>query len=109
MDNGPELISVLLADWAEKNGVELEFIQPGKPTQNSYIERFNRTYREEVLDFYLFKSLTEVKEITENWLRQYNEERPHESLGDLTPAEFLMKNSPKESLLLDGTNLGRFT
>jgi len=81
---------------AEKNGVELAFIQPGKPTQNSYIERFNRTYREEVLDFYLFKSLTEAKEITENWLRQYNEERPHESLGDLTPAEFLMKNSPKE-------------
>ncbi len=96
MDNGPELISVLLADWAEKNGVALEFIQPGKPTQNSYIERFNKTYREEVLDFYLFKSLTEVKEITKNWLRQYNEERPHESLGDLTPAEFLMKNSPKE-------------
>jgi putative transposase len=96
MDNGPELISVLLADWAEKNGVALEFIQPGKPTQNSYIERFNKTYRQEVLDFYLFKSLSEVKEITENWLRQYNEERPHESLGDLTPAEFLMKNSPKE-------------
>jgi len=96
MDNGPELISVLLADWAEKNGVALEFIQPGKPTQNSYIERFNKTYREAVLDFYLFKSRTEVKEITENWLRQYNEERPHESLGDLTPAEFLMKNSPKE-------------
>lgn len=96
MDNGPELISVLLADWAEKNGVALEFIQPGKPTQNSYIERFNKTYREEVLDFYLFKSLTEVREITENWLRQYNEERPHESLGDLPPAEFLMKNSPKE-------------
>jgi putative transposase len=48
------------------------------------------------LDFYLFKSLTEVKEITENWLRQYNAERPHESFGDLTPAEFLMKNSPKE-------------
>ena len=97
MDNGPELISVLLADWAEKNGVEFELIQPGKPTQNSYIERVNRTYREEVLDFCLFKSLTEVKEITENWRRQYNEERPHESLGDLTPAEFLMKNSPKEA------------
>lgn len=97
MDNGPELISVQMADWAEENNVTLEFIQPGKPTQNSYIERFNRTYREEVLDFYLFSSLTEVREITENWLRQYNEERPHESLGNLPPAEFLMKNSPKEN------------
>ena len=71
MDNGPELLSVLLADWSEKNRVAFEFIQPGKPTQNAYIERFNKTFREEILDFYLFKSLTEVKEITSNWLRQY--------------------------------------
>ena len=97
MDNGPELISVQMADWAEEHNVTLEFIQPGKPTQNSYIERFNRTYREEVLDFYLFRSLTEVRDITESWLRQYNEERPHESLGNLPPAEFLMKYSPKEN------------
>ena len=96
MDKGPELISVLLADWSEKNRVALEFIQPGKPTQSSYIERFNKTFREKVLDFYLFKSLTEVKEITSNWLRQYNEKRPHESLGNLTLAEFLMKKSPRE-------------
>lgn len=89
MDNGPELTSVKLAAWAEEHEVELEFIKPGKPTQNSFVERFNRTYREEVLDAYVFKTLTEVREITEKWLREYNEERPHESLGNLTPAEYL--------------------
>lgn len=96
MDNGPELISIQMAEWAEAHGVELEFIQPGKPTQNSYVERFNRTYRTEVLDFYLFSSLAEVKEITANWLKQYNEERPHESLGNIPPAEYLEINSPQK-------------
>lgn len=95
MDNGPELISVQMAEWAEAHDVELEFIQPGKPTQNSYVERFNRTYRTEVLDFYLFSSLLEVKEITEGWRKQYNEERPHESLGNIPPAEYLEINSPQ--------------
>ena len=97
MDNGPELISVTLADWAEQHGVELKFIQPGKPVQNSFVERFNRTYREEVLNFYIFSKLSEVQEITDNWLREYNEERPHEALGNLTPEEFLMSNSGETS------------
>lgn len=88
MDNGPEFISTILADWAEDHTVNLEFIQPGKPTQNAYIERFNRTYRDEVLNMYVFKTLSEVRTITEEWLDQYNEERPHEALGDLTPFEF---------------------
>ena len=83
MDNGPEFISTALAEWAEEHTVELEFIKPGKPTQNSYVERFNRTYREEVLNMYLFRTLNEVRELTENWIREYNEERPHDSLGDL--------------------------
>jgi transposase InsO family protein len=68
MDNGPELVSLALAQWAEEHGVMLEFIKPGKPTQNAFIERFNRTYRTEILDFYLFRTLNEAREITERWL-----------------------------------------
>jgi putative transposase len=97
MDNGPELTSVKLAEWSEKHGVQLEFIEPGKPTQNSYVERFNRTYREEVLSMYVFNSLDEVRELTETWLKEYNEERPHESLGNLTPAEYLGINFKLEN------------
>ncbi|ULR31940.1 IS3 family transposase [Dickeya fangzhongdai] len=88
MDNGPELVSLTLAQWAEEHGVALEFIKPGKPTQNAFIERFNRTYRTEILDFYLFRTLNEVREITERWLHEYNSERPHESLNNLTPEEY---------------------
>ncbi|MCP0914258.1 IS3 family transposase [Legionella sp. 27cVA30] len=100
LDNGPEFISLVLADWAEKHGVTLEFIQPGKPTQNSFIERFNRTYRNEILDFYLFRDLNEVREITGKWMKEYNEERPHESLGDLSPFDYkLIKNKSENSSL----------
>ena len=88
MDNGPELVSMALAQWAEEHGVLLEFIKPGKPTQNVFIERFNRTYRTEILDFYLFRTLNEAREIMERWLAAYNNERPHESLNNLTPEEY---------------------
>ena len=87
-DNGPEFISNKLDEWAGKHGVLLGFIQPGKPAQNAYIERFNRTYREEVLDLYLFDSLAEARAITEAWLEEYNAIRPHESLGGLTPYRY---------------------
>ena len=100
MDNGPELTSVKLAEWAETHNIKLDFIQPGKPTQNSFIERFNRTYREEVLDMYVFNRLSEVREITESWLKEYNEERPHESLGNMTPTEYLESNDPEISILM---------
>ncbi len=92
LDNGPELTSIRLAGWAEQHGVRLEFIKPGRPMQNGFIERFNRTYRTEVLDMFVFKRLKEVQEITESWVREYNEERPHESLGNLTPKEYLAVN-----------------
>lgn len=94
MDNGPEFVSIAIADWADDHGIDLEFIQPGKPTQNSYVERFNRTYRDEVLNMYIFKTLNEVRELTDDWIREYNEERPHDSLEDLTPIEYLNKYDP---------------
>lgn len=93
VDNGPELISRELARWAEKNHVTLAFIQPGKPAQNGYVERFNRTYREAVLDAYLFSSLQEVRAITEDWLNDYNTIRPHAALDGLPPHQFALINA----------------
>jgi putative transposase len=93
MDNGPELISAELEAWARKHGIRLLFIQPGKPNQNAYIERFNRTYRNEVLDCYVFETLEEVRRMTADWLVRYNEQRPHESLGNLSPRQYLMTRS----------------
>lgn len=77
-----------MAAWAEAHETRLEFIQPGKPTQNSHVESFNRTNRIEGLDLYVFSSRDGVREVTENFVREYNEERPHESLGDMPSAEF---------------------
>ena len=88
LDNGPELIAHKLAAWAEAHHVELAHIQPGKPAQNAYIERFNRTFREEVLDAYVFSSLDEVREITEAWLEEYNAIRPHAALQGMSPYQY---------------------
>jgi putative transposase len=104
LDNGPEFVGSVMAAWAEERGVNLEFIQPGKPTQNSYIERFNRTYREEVLDLYIFNSLSEVREATEDFVREYNEFRPHESLGDVSPLTFTAQRAGDVPGPLGGTS-----
>lgn len=90
-DNGPEFISHIMLDWCHKNRIQHQFIQPGKPTQNCFIERFNGSFRKEILDAYVFYSLNELKLITENWMNEYNTYRPHESLNGLTPELYLLK------------------
>jgi putative transposase len=87
-DNGPEFRSKLLRRWLLLKEVNHVFIQPGKPAQNAIIERFNRTYREDVLDANLFHSLDEMRAITAEWVKDYNEERPHQSLNYQTPNVF---------------------
>jgi len=69
----------------------IDYIEPGKPNQNAYIERFNRSYRTEVLDTWLFHDLDEVREMSWAWMLEYNEERDHDSLGGRTPAELLQQ------------------
>ena len=87
VDNGPEFISLLLTMWCKNHKITLQFIQPGKPTQNAYVERFNRSFRRGVLDAYLFETLDQVREIANEWTLDYNTERPHESLGNRSPLD----------------------
>jgi putative transposase len=87
-DNGSEFTSQVMDLWAYHNQVKIDFSRPGKPTDNAYVESFNGTFRAECLDVHWFASLTEAKQIIETWRREYNESRPHRSLGDRTPTEF---------------------
>lgn len=88
-DNGPEYISGALRTWAEKKGITIEYIQPGKPQQNAYIERYNRTVRYDWLNQHLFTSIAEVQEHATQWLWIYNNERPNMALGGITPKQKL--------------------
>jgi len=89
VDNGPEYVSSTLTIWAEKLGIALTYIQPGKPQQNAYVERYNRTVRHEWLDLYIFESIEEVQQIATEWLWSYNHERPNMGNGGMTPAQKL--------------------
>lgn len=90
-DNGPEFQSQVLDFWAHRHGVTLSFIQPGKPVQNAFVESFNGKFRDECLNENYFTSLLDAQTTIEAWRKDYNEMRPHSSLGDLTPAEFAIK------------------
>ena len=96
-DNGPEFTSEHFTNWAKDNGIVIQFIQPGKPTQNAFVERFNGTYRYEILDAYSFRRLSEVRNITNKWIKHYNQVRPHAALGYRAPLA-LLKNNDSSNL-----------
>jgi putative transposase len=91
VDHGTELTSRGLDEWAYRRGVKLAFTTPGKPTENGYIESFNGKLRDECLNAWQFVSIADAKEKVEDWRRDYNHRRPHSSLGQLTPSEYLQR------------------
>ena len=88
VDNGPEFMAKVFMNYC-KNRTQIQYIQPGKPTQNAYIERLNRLFREDVLDAYLFEDLEEVGILAEDWRQDYNRNHPHKSLGRMSPEAYL--------------------
>jgi len=107
VDNGPEYIAQILAEWCERHGIELKHVQKGSPYQNGFVERFNKSFREEVLDAHSFTRLKEAQALANAWAWMYNNERPHESLGYLPPVQFAqqrLRSKAPASLLTDTPN-----
>jgi putative transposase len=87
-DNGPEFISARLSDWCEQQDIALHWIQPGKPTQNAYSERFNDSFWRKLLAAHLFRSLAHVRQLVDEWMLDYNTQRPHQALNFMISLEF---------------------
>ncbi len=90
-DNGTELTSMAVLKWCQETGVEWHYIQPGKPMQNGFVESFNGSFRDECLNETLFSTLIQARQQITDWRKDYNHNRPHSSLGNLTPIEYAMK------------------
>jgi len=101
-DSSPEFLGGAFVSWCKTNGIFIDYVESGKPNQNAFIERFNRSYRIEVLDSWLFRNLDEVRELIETWRQEYNEERPQKGLGGLTPSQYAKKLEEKTSTLTAG-------
>lgn len=99
VDNGPEFLSAAFVKFCESEGIKIKYIQPGRPMQNAFVERFNRTFREDVLDAYIFESINELRRITEEWVEEYNNYHPHESLGGKSPKAYAAVNYGKHAAL----------
>lgn len=98
VDNGPEFRSLVMDEWAWRHGIKLDFIDPGKPQQNGFIESFNGTFRAECLDLHWFRSINEARRIVEAWRQDYNHVRPHSALDYLTPAAFRSAQSSRMAM-----------
>ncbi len=105
LDNGPEFSGHALDAWAFQRGVTLHFIQPGKPVQNAFIESFNGKFRDECLNEHWFVTLQEAQGVIEAWRREYNEERTHSTLGDVTPMEFIKNHQDRSQTPQELTSL----
>ncbi|MDC6387045.1 IS3 family transposase [Muricauda sp. SK9] len=93
MDNGPEFIAKLTSQWSEMHGIEFKYIQPGKPTQNAFVERFNGSFRRGALNRFIFEDIDQVREQARIWMDDYNNYRPHKALGYVSPKQYLELNS----------------
>ena len=93
MDNGPEFIAKLTSQWSEMHDIEFKYIQPGKPTQNAFVERFNGSFRRGTLNRFIFEDIDQVREQARIWMEDYNNYRPHKALGYVSPKQYLELNS----------------